>query len=157
MKDVLGPWRNTELELPRLVEAVSAVLSCIAGQEIAPDERTVRYYQTLGLVDRPTRYEGRIARYGFRHLLQLLCIRLLQKEGFGLQQIQTALVGASDAALEAAVAEALGTAPPPPAARPLVSSELAPGIWLTIDPVLYPDSARIIQKLLSSLHNLETP
>ena len=40
----------------------------------APDARTVRYYATLGLLDRP-RIEGRQARYGERHLLQLLAIR----------------------------------------------------------------------------------
>ncbi|HWT85302.1 MAG TPA: MerR family transcriptional regulator, partial [Myxococcales bacterium] len=43
----------------------------------APDSRTVRYYTTLGLLDRPT-IEARQARYGERHLLQLLAIKALQ-------------------------------------------------------------------------------
>src|SRR5437016_1152361 len=38
----------------------------------ALDPRTVRYYQTLGILDRPHSYEGHKARYGPRHLLQLL-------------------------------------------------------------------------------------
>ena len=42
----------------------------------APDARTVRYYTTLGLLDRP-RIEGRQARYGERHVLQLLAIKAL--------------------------------------------------------------------------------
>src|SRR6266481_996794 len=40
----------------------------------APDARTVRYYTTLGLLDRP-KIEGRQARYGERHVLQLLYAR----------------------------------------------------------------------------------
>ena len=37
----------------------------------APDARTVRYYGTLGLVDRPSIVD-REARYGRRHVLQLV-------------------------------------------------------------------------------------
>ena len=40
-----------------------------------PDRRTVRYYATLGLLDRPT-IQGRTAFYGRRHLLQLATARV---------------------------------------------------------------------------------
>ena len=63
----------------------------------APDARTVRYYATLGLLDRP-RIEGRQARYGERHLLQLLAIKALQAV-----EIQQRLYGRSDAELKALV------------------------------------------------------
>ena len=56
----------------------------------APDARTVRYYTTLGLLDRP-RIEGRQARYGERHLLQLLAIKALQALDFPLAEIQQRL------------------------------------------------------------------
>src|SRR5205823_13215113 len=36
-----------------------------------PDRRTVRFYTTLGLIDRPAALRGRTALYGRRHLLQL--------------------------------------------------------------------------------------
>ena len=45
-----------------------------------PDPRTVRYYATLGLLDRP-RIEGRTALYGRRHLLQLVAVKRLQGHG----------------------------------------------------------------------------
>ena len=43
-----------------------------------PDRRTIRYYTTLGLIDRPARMRGRTALYGRRHLLQLVAIKRLQ-------------------------------------------------------------------------------
>jgi len=68
----------------------------------APDARTVRYYTTLGLLDRP-RIEGRQARYAERHLLQLLAIKALQAFDLPLAQIQQRLYGRSDAELKALV------------------------------------------------------
>ena len=48
-----------------------------------PDGRTIRYYTTLGLVDRPVAVpgKGRTAFYGRRHLLQLVAIKRLQAQG----------------------------------------------------------------------------
>jgi len=43
--------------------------------------RLVRHYATQGLLDKPTR-QGREARYGYRHLLQLLVVRRLLAEGY---------------------------------------------------------------------------
>src|SRR5690348_15034744 len=43
-----------------------------------PDVRTIRYYTTLGLIDRPAALRGRTALYGRRHLLQLVAIKRLQ-------------------------------------------------------------------------------
>src|SRR5438309_4440742 len=68
----------------------------------APDARTVRYYTTLGLLDRP-RIEGRQARYAERHLLQLLAIKALQAVDLPLAEIQQRLYGRSDAELKALV------------------------------------------------------
>jgi DNA-binding transcriptional MerR regulator len=68
----------------------------------APEARTVRYYTTLGLIDRP-RIEGRQARYGERHLLQLLAIKALQAFELPLAQIQQRLYGRSDLELKALV------------------------------------------------------
>src|SRR5438270_13086658 len=71
----------------------------------APDARTVRYYTTLGLLDRP-RIENRQARYGERHLLQLLAIKALQAFDLPLAEIQRRLYARSDAEL-AQLVEAL--------------------------------------------------
>lgn len=66
-----------------------------------PGERLIRWYTTIGLVDPPLSRRGRIARYGRRHLLQLVAIKRLQGAGRSIAEIQAALAGATDAMLEA--------------------------------------------------------
>lgn len=55
--------------------------------------RTVRYYVQIGLVDRP-QGETRAARYGARHLEQLLLIRKWTAAGLSLERIRDLLHGA---------------------------------------------------------------
>src|SRR5438046_8479073 len=64
-----------------------------------PDRRTIRYYTTLGLLNRPAEMRGRTALYGRRHLLQLVAIKRLQTRGLSLAAIQQKLLGLNDAAL----------------------------------------------------------
>jgi DNA-binding transcriptional MerR regulator len=63
-----------------------------------PNARTVRYYTTIGVLDRPEQ-RGRTALYGRRHLEQLVAIKRLQAEGQTLADIQRAVVGIDDHAL----------------------------------------------------------
>jgi len=87
-----------------------------------PDVRTIRYYGTLGLVDRPAEMAGRTALYGDRHLLQVLAVKALQARGATLTDVQRTLVGASEPELRAAVGPglpgALAAVAGPPPARP---------------------------------------
>lgn len=87
-----------------------------------PDVRTIRYYGTLGLVDRPAEMTGRTALYGDRHLLQVLAVKALQARGATLADVQRILVGASEPELRAAVGPglpgALAAVAGPPPARP---------------------------------------
>jgi DNA-binding transcriptional MerR regulator len=64
-----------------------------------PDRRTIRYYTTLGLLDRPAAMRGRTALYGRRHLWQLVAVKRLQTRGLALAEIQQQLLGLTDAAL----------------------------------------------------------
>lgn len=64
-----------------------------------PDRRTVRWYTTIGLVDRPSAMRGRTALYGQRHLLQIVAIKRLQAQGLSIAEIQAELVGATNARL----------------------------------------------------------
>src|SRR5215470_10194755 len=64
-----------------------------------PDRRTIRWYTTIGLLDRPAAMRGRTALYGRRHLLQLVAIKRLQANGQTLAEIQTELYGATDTTL----------------------------------------------------------
>jgi DNA-binding transcriptional MerR regulator len=84
-----------------------------------PNERLVRWYVTVGLVDPPLSRRGRVARYGRRHLLQLVAVKRRQAEGRSLAEIQAELAGATNEAL-AAVARVPDTRPAPeaPAAAP---------------------------------------
>lgn len=56
-----------------------------------PDVRTIRYYISAGVMDRPLDYEGRTAIYGRRHLEQLVAIKRLQAVGATLDQIREQL------------------------------------------------------------------
>jgi len=65
-----------------------------------PDPRAIRYYTTLGLVDRPIARRGSTVLYGPRHLLQLVAIKKLQARGLPLARIQVELAGATDQQLQ---------------------------------------------------------
>jgi DNA-binding transcriptional MerR regulator len=60
-----------------------------------PNGRTIRWYTTIGLVDRPIS-RGRTALYGPRHVLQLAAVKRLQAAGRTLAEIQQELVGVTD-------------------------------------------------------------
>jgi DNA-binding transcriptional MerR regulator len=87
--------------------------------------RTVRYYIQIGLVDRPEG-ETRAARYGARHLEQLLLIRKWTTAGVSLERIRELLQG--------------DAAPVPPRPRAPGSLEVcshltvADGVELVIEP-----------------------
>ena len=104
---------NPDLSLDDVVAAVERLLQHAGLDDRTPDgrvapvpdARTVRYYTTLGLVDRP-RIVDREARYGQRHVLQLAAIKRLQAEGARLADVQRRLYGRSDAELQALLATA---------------------------------------------------
>ncbi|HEX2691967.1 MAG TPA: MerR family transcriptional regulator [Kofleriaceae bacterium] len=80
--------------LPELVAEVATRIAALPapknGQVRAvPDERTVRYYVTLGLLDRPSTMRGRTALYGRNHVAQVVAIKRLQAMGRSLSEIQT--------------------------------------------------------------------
>lgn len=61
-----------------------------------PNARTIRWYTTIGLVDRPAEMRGRVALYGRRHLLQLVAVKRLQAAGRPLAEVQREIVGSTD-------------------------------------------------------------
>jgi DNA-binding transcriptional MerR regulator len=64
-----------------------------------PDARLIRWYATIGLVDRPLIGPGRVARYTIRHLLQLVAVKRLQAQGLPLAEVQHRLAGATEGSL----------------------------------------------------------
>ena len=123
----------------------------------APDARTVRYYTTLGLLDRP-RIENRQARYGQRHLLQLLAIKALQSLELPLAQIQQALYARSDAELQQLIdalprPEKTAT---PVAALMLREIVLAPGLRLLAEEGFEPrDEAALEERIHAAVRALK--
>jgi DNA-binding transcriptional MerR regulator len=106
--------------LAELSAEVAQALADDAGQangrvREVPDMRTIRYYTTLGLIDRPAQMRGRTALYGERHLLQLVAIKRLQAKGLALAEIQARLTGQTDAVLRRL---AQAASPRPQAERP---------------------------------------
>jgi DNA-binding transcriptional MerR regulator len=82
------PWTLSGLvaEVGRRIAALPAPRN---GQVRAiPDERTVRYYGTIGLIDRPAAMRGRTALYGKKHVAQVVAIKRLQAMGRSLSEIQ---------------------------------------------------------------------
>ncbi|WP_260614744.1 helix-turn-helix domain-containing protein [Microbispora sp. KK1-11] len=87
-----------------------------------PNERLIRWYTTIGLLDPPLGRRGRVALYGRRHLLQLVAVKRRQADGLSIAAIQAELTGATDAMLQR-VAGLTGPPPGPPHGpppRPLV-------------------------------------
>src|SRR6478672_5570084 len=113
----MNPVDDALWTIDELGERVSAALA--VGYEgvpsgrvrDVPDLRTIRYYTTLGILDRPAEMRGRTALYGRRHLLQLVAIKRLQARGLTLAEVQRQVVGQTDTAL-ARIAE-------PPQAEPV--------------------------------------
>src|SRR5258706_10718017 len=80
------------------------------------DMRSMRWYATIGLGDRPVAMGGRTALYGPRHLLQLVAVKRRQAQGYALAEIQAELTGATDAVLR--LIANLPPPPPPPPPQP---------------------------------------
>lgn len=121
----------------------------------APDARTVRYYTTLGLVDRP-RIVDREARYGWKQVLQVLAIKALQHTGRPLAQIQGLLYGRTEAELES-ILRGVTERPQPrrPAVKAVTWKEIAidPGLRIMVEDGWTPaaDADALIAKIRAAL------
>lgn len=79
-----APWnaRGLAAHVTSLVDA-AGIRPTNASARAAPSARAVRFYVATSLIDHP---EGRgtAATYHYRHLLQLLAIKIRQREGITL-------------------------------------------------------------------------
>jgi len=123
------------LEVGRRLEEIGLLQAQADGRvTAAPDARMVRYYGTLGLVDRPVIVE-REARYGRRHLLQLVAVKALQARGLPLADVQARLYGCSNSELENLLKAVSQDRPQPQAIRPLRWREVTvePGFKIMVE------------------------
>jgi len=109
----LAPWNIRDLAaLSGGILDASGVTPINAAAQSRPSDRTIRFYVTRHLMS-PPEGRGTAATYGYRHLLQLLSIKLRQMEGATLATITRDITEAPGDVLEKRVASSLGTLPSP--------------------------------------------
>ena len=65
-----------------------------------PDERTIRYYMTEGLVQTPEERQGTASVFGYLNLLQLLTVKKLQADHLPIRKIRELVAGKNEQELE---------------------------------------------------------
>lgn len=103
-----APWNLRDLAATTaaiLEEAGVRPLNAAAAD--APSERTIRYYVARGLVT-PPEGRGPAAVYAYRHLLEVLAVKLRQMDGATLDRIARELRDTTGDVLERRVAATLG-------------------------------------------------
>lgn len=115
----LAPWNLRDLAaLCGSILDAAGVRPINPAASAAPSERTIRYYVSRHLVSAPSG-RGTSATYGYRHLLEVLAVKLRQMQGANLEAIIAELQQQTGDQIERRVAAALGTGlPEPPRARP---------------------------------------
>src|ERR671921_1553234 len=105
-----APWnaRSLAAHATALVDA-AGLRPTNTSARAAPSARSVRFYVANGLLDRPEG-AGTSATYNYRHLLQLLAIKIRQREGQTLESIKREMREVSGDALERRVAGSLAPA-----------------------------------------------
>ena len=105
-----APWnaRGLAAHVTALVDA-AGVRPTNASARAAPSARAVRFYVSNGLLDRPEG-TGTAATYNYRHLLQLLAIKIRQREGQTLDVIKREMRETTGDMLERRIAQSLAPA-----------------------------------------------
>ena len=116
----LAPWGLRDLAaLAGGILDASGVVPVNAAARARPSERTIRFYVARGLVSPPDG-RGTAAVYSYRHLLQVLAIKLRQMEGATLESMVKEFATLTGDLIEKRAASALGPALPPPGHLPLL-------------------------------------
>ncbi len=105
-----APWnaRGLAAHAAALVDS-AGMKPTNASARAMPSARAVRFYVSSGLMDHPEG-AGTAATYGYRHLLQLLAIKIRQREGKTLDAIRAEMREVTGDALERRVAQSLAPA-----------------------------------------------
>ena len=105
-----APWnaRGLAAHVTALVDA-AGIRPTNASARAAPSARSVRFYVANGLLDRPEG-TGTAATYNYRHFLQLLAIKIRQREGQTLDSIKVEMKEVTGDALERRIAQSLAPA-----------------------------------------------
>src|SRR3978361_1544760 len=118
-----APWnaRGLAAQVTALVDA-AGVRPTNASARAAPSARSIRFYVANGLLDRPEG-AGTAATYNYRHFLQLLAIKIRQREGMTLDIIKREMKEFAGDALERRVANSLASALGAPVETPKAAAD----------------------------------
>jgi len=123
------PMKNVELEkfaeredlrLDEMLGVVNILMEVVAPVQPSDrvsetlSERTLRYYISQGLVDRPSGKEGCSALYSYRHLLQLLALKRLQASYFPVKKIREIIPNSTNDELKGIILNGPSEAGPVP-------------------------------------------
>jgi len=107
MKHPLAKERGRKfVGLPEFVQAGERILSELDLEQErgtvtnVPDERTVRYYLSEGLIQAPEEKQGTASVFGYLNLLQLVAIKKLQADHLPIRKIREVVAGKSEQDLE---------------------------------------------------------
>jgi len=124
-----APWnaRGLAAHATSLVNA-AAMRPTNAAARAEPSARAVRFSVATRLLDRPEG-TGTAATYGYRHLLQLLYIKIRQREGQTLEKIRDEMRELMGDALERRVASSLAPALATGGDPPATPEGTDEGVW----------------------------
>src|SRR5687768_1130883 len=127
-----APWnaRGLAAHATALVDA-AGIRPTNASARAAPSARSVRFYVSSGLLDRPEG-TGTAATYNYRHLLQLLAIKSRQREGQRLETVKREMKQLTGDLLERRVAQSLAPALATSADATVRRDEEGPAVWRRI-------------------------
>lgn len=124
-----APWnaRGLAAHATSLVDA-AGMRPTNTSARATPSARAIRFYVANGLLDHPEG-KGTAATYHYRHLLQLLAIKIRQREGQTLDVIKGELAELHGDQLERRVASSLGPALGTGADLQVRHDDDAPSMW----------------------------
>jgi len=92
--------------LPEFAQVAARILSQLALEQergtvtMVPDERTIRYYLSEGLIQAPEEKQGTASVFGYLQLLQLVAIKKLQSDHFPIRKIRDLVADKTERQLE---------------------------------------------------------
>lgn len=124
-----APWnaRGLAAHATALVDA-AGMRPTNTSARATPSARAIRFYVANGLLDHPEG-KGTAATYHYRHLLQLLAIKIRQREGQTLDTIKGELAELHGDQLERRVATSLAPALGTGADRQVLHDDDPPTMW----------------------------
>jgi DNA-binding transcriptional MerR regulator len=103
MEKIRGQKYIGVVELAKQAAGILAEIGTTQGRGTVssmPDERTLRYYLSEGLISPATEKQGTASVFGYLHLLQLLVVKKLQSEHLPIRKIKELVDGRSERELE---------------------------------------------------------